>query len=214
MNGGSDLYLEYGFEKLITRDIKYKDESYTVDIYEMPSPENAFGIYSLHTFRCMRADTLSFFNCLSAYQYQAAIDNKYISIVFQSGSGKARRNADELLFLYADTLNARKVLIPAEINKHIPFSSSVKYLKGNLSISNAQPSLLQWMEGIAFSGIWLVNDNISKNYNALIHPTDDENMDRLKDRIPKENIISADNGSLYVKCPEKEETDSHGSFGF
>ena len=26
MNGGSDLYLEYGFEKLTTRDIKYKEE--------------------------------------------------------------------------------------------------------------------------------------------------------------------------------------------
>ena len=31
MNGGSDLYLEYGFEKLTTRDIKYKDEKYALN---------------------------------------------------------------------------------------------------------------------------------------------------------------------------------------
>jgi len=208
MNGGSDLYLEYGFHKLTTRDVQYKDESYTIDIYEMSSPENAFGIYSLHTFKCMRADTLNFFNCLSAYQYQAVIDNNYISIVFQSGSQKARKNADKLLSLYINSINAKRIAIPSEFINELPYSSSVKYLVGNLSVSNAQPSLLDWLKDINFTGIWL------KGKNALIYPTDNENMKKLRERIPKENIIRSENDCIYVKCPEKEETNDYGPFGF
>lgn len=210
MNGGSDLYLEYGFEKLTTRDIKYKEEKYTIDIYEMSSPENAFGIYSLHTFKCMRADTLRFSNCLSAYQYQAAIGNKYVSIVFQSGSNKAKRNADELLYLYVDTLNMKRISLPLEMRKEIPYSSSIKYLKGNLSISNAQPSLLKWIEGISFSDIWLA----SKSNTALIYPTDDKNMAKLIERVPKENILKIEDKYVYLKCPNKEDSNDTGVFGF
>lgn len=44
MNGGADQFLEYGVSKLTTRDIVYKGNEYTVDIYEMPTPEDAFGI--------------------------------------------------------------------------------------------------------------------------------------------------------------------------
>lgn len=208
MNGGSDLYLEYGFDKLTTRDVKYKDESYTIDIYEMSSPENAFGIYSLHTFKCMRADTLNFFNCLSKYQYQTAIDKNYISIVFQSGSQKARKNVDELLSLYVDITNVKRIEIPSMIINMPPYSSSVKYLVGNLSLSNAQPSLLIWLKDITFSGIWLKDDK------ALIYATNNENMNKLKENIPEVNLISVGNEYIYIRCPEKEETNGYGPFGF
>ena len=55
MNGGADQFLEYGVSKLVTRDVVYKGNEYTIDIYDMPTPEDAFGIYSLHIFKCSRA---------------------------------------------------------------------------------------------------------------------------------------------------------------
>ena len=41
MNGGADLYLEYGVYKLTARDLIYKGEEYMLEIYELPSPEDA-----------------------------------------------------------------------------------------------------------------------------------------------------------------------------
>lgn len=42
----------------------------------MPSPEDAFGIYSLHIFKCERTDVLGCIDCLSPYQLQAVVGNK------------------------------------------------------------------------------------------------------------------------------------------
>ena len=64
MNGGAEQFLEYGVSKLVARDVVYEGQEYTVEIYDMPTPEDAFGIYSLHVFRCQRADTLGCIDCL------------------------------------------------------------------------------------------------------------------------------------------------------
>jgi len=45
INGGADNFLAYGFRELISRDLKAGDLTATVDIYDMGSRLNAFGIY-------------------------------------------------------------------------------------------------------------------------------------------------------------------------
>jgi len=212
MNGGAELYLEYGVEKLVTRDIAYKGEEYTVDIYDMPTPKDAFGIYSLHTFKCIEADVSGGINCLSTYQLQAAIGEKYISIVFQSGSSKARENIYDVLYHYVDTANVEKVIFPTEIELNPPYSSHVKYLKGNLSISNAQPSLSDLLNGISFSEIWLIGN---KDKNALIHFSNEKDKEKLINALPPELIISEGKDYLYITCPEKKiSSEDYNNFGF
>lgn len=47
INGGAEAYFAYGFKRLAVR--KFQNESgarVTVEIYEMDTPENAFGVYS------------------------------------------------------------------------------------------------------------------------------------------------------------------------
>lgn len=213
MNGGSDLYLEYGFEKLITRDIEYDGEEYTVDIYEMATQLDAFGIYSLHTFKCQKADTLNYINCLSAYQYQAVVGKNYISIVFPSGSVKAIKNIDVVFRNYADISQVEKPEILEIINNKQPLSSSLKFLRGNLGVSNAQPSLSQWLNDISYSGIWLVIDKTAGD-RALIYPSENKDMSTLKTRIPKDNILEINDTYIYVQCPKKEGKEDFDSFGF
>ena len=65
-----------GWQMSRARDVVYEGQEYTVEIYDMPTPEDAFGIYSLHVFRCQRADTLGCIDCLSPYQLQAVAGNK------------------------------------------------------------------------------------------------------------------------------------------
>ncbi len=57
INGGADLYVEYGFRKLLHAEYRKASDSklrLTVELYDMGTPEGAFGIYSYE-----RGDRLS-----------------------------------------------------------------------------------------------------------------------------------------------------------
>jgi hypothetical protein len=120
MNGGADLYFEYGFKTLVNRDIMYKGEAFTMDIFEMPTCNDAFGIYSIHAGRCQQADTMGMINCFSPYQLQTAINNYYVSIVFPSGSAKAQQIATELIPRYFSAQHSSQPGIPEKTGSSQP----------------------------------------------------------------------------------------------
>ena len=203
MNGGTDQFLEYDVRQLVVRDIAYKGEEYSVEIYEMPTPEDAFGIYSLHTFRCMRADTLGCIDCLSPYQLQAVSGNQYVSVVFPSGSQAAIDAADELLRQYAPMDGKENPAIPALLDMKPPYSGKLKYLRGPLSVSTASFSFSQLVEDIPYKNIWFVSGTPSSDYRALIY-LENKDLEQLKAKVPAGNIIQAGDGFLYLKGTEED----------
>jgi hypothetical protein len=213
MNGGTDQFLEYDVKELVVRDIVYKGEDYTVEIYEMASPEDAFGIYSIHTFKCGRADTLNCIDCLSPYQLQAVSGNKYISVVFPSGSQSAQDKADEVVRKYVSM--KIDVAIPGLLDEKMPVSGRLKYLRGPLSVSKASFSFADMMDGIDYTGIWFVSEKPSKDYRALIYLSAGNNIDTVKEKLSSAKVLSAGEGYIYISATEEEnkEEDS-GSFGF
>jgi len=46
INGGADIYFEYGFVTLIVQQYAKDDKNVTIEIYHMGDPSGAFGIYS------------------------------------------------------------------------------------------------------------------------------------------------------------------------
>lgn len=47
IDGGAEVYLAYGFQKMLARRfVKENEPSITLDIFDMGSPEDAFGVYS------------------------------------------------------------------------------------------------------------------------------------------------------------------------
>lgn len=142
--------LEYGVSLLTARDVVYKGEDYTLEIYEMPSPEDAFGIYSLHIFKCERTDALGCIDCLSPYQLQAVVGNKYVSVVFSSGSSAAKDAVDELIRLYLPMDGKEAPQIPEILGIRSPYSGAVKYLRGPISVSSASTSLAELLEDCPF----------------------------------------------------------------
>ena len=46
IDGGADVYLLYDFQRLLHQNFKTRDGELTLDIYDLGTPENAFGIYS------------------------------------------------------------------------------------------------------------------------------------------------------------------------
>ena len=189
MNGGADLYYEYGFKELVSREIIYKGEEFTVDIYTMETPLDAFGIYSINAYKCIRADSLGRFDCLSKYQLQAVDGNAYVSIVFPSGSHAARKVADELYRIYVAE-GKTGINIPGQLTYMAKSGSgTLKYMKGKLGINNVQPSLIELLDGMTGYEVWYVDNSEQKSNVILFLLQNSKDCSLLQKRIPKENII-------------------------
>lgn len=215
MNGGAEQFLEYGVSKLVARDVVFDGQEYTIEIYDMPTPEDAFGIYSLHVFRCQRADTLGCIDCLSPYQLQAVAGNKYVSVVFPSGSAAAKSKVDALIRQYLPMDGKENPAFPDLLQEISPYSGKLKFLRGPIGISGLSTSLMHSLEGIAYTGVWFIADKPSKSYRALVCLKEAQDVKVLKEKLPAGDMIQAGNNYLYFKGKEKEsEEDDFGGFGF
>lgn len=161
MNGGSDLFLEYGFRDLKALELTYKGTPFTVEVYRMPTPEDAFGIYSQHTFKCITADARFYLDCTSVRQFQAAEGNIYISVVFDPGSPMAKDFA-YLIAKHYTTLygSGGKPEIPDQIaglmNPGDEKSLTLKYATGPISLSNVNSSLMPLLEEVKGYNAWIL----------------------------------------------------------
>jgi hypothetical protein len=161
MNGGSDLFLEYGFRDLKALELTYKGIPFTVEVYRMPSPEDAFGIYSQHTFKCTPADSRFYTDCSSARQFQAAEGNLYISIVFDPAAPMAKDYAYVIARHYTTLYGSGgKPAIPDQItglmNPGDEKSLILKYATGPISLSNINSSLMPLLEEIKGYKAWIL----------------------------------------------------------
>ena len=198
MNGGSELYLEYGFQTLNAIDIEYKGIGFSVEIYQMDTPENAFGIYSQHTFRCNPADHLFRYDCTSPAQYQLAAGNFYISIVSQIRSEGAQSSVYELADYYlkkvctAQNLQAEELRIPDELLNEIKyedkFSNLVKYASGPLALSNSLSPFMYLFDNIPSYKVWILARDGNPSV-IVVRFKDKESLDLFYNRCK-----SGDNG--------------------
>ena len=215
MNGAADLFLEYGCKSLVNRDIIYKGEAFTVDIYEMPGREDAYGIYSMYVHRCQYADSLGYIDCFSPYQLQAAVDNFYVSIVFHSGSTQAQQIAGELIPFYTSAKYSPMPDIPEEIATSPPFSGVVKYLRGPISVSTESRDLTALLEKVAYQGVWFRADPQTKTYKAVILFSSSDEKEKFMQTFPPSDVLSSDGVALFIQRKEMESKPSKsGEFGF
>lgn len=169
MNGGSDLYLEYGFVSLNVQEVKYEGFEYTVETFTMADEFAAFGIYSIHIFKPLRVDSLLAahslpgFDCLSKYQLQAACGNRYFSIVFNAGPAAAQ-GAEKLLLAKAGDIAGGETIAKGENLLPFlkdapwlkpPYSGRLKFVKGELGLSNVDDSVIDKYSAICSSGLWI-----------------------------------------------------------
>lgn len=216
MNGGADLFFEYGVERLTNRNIIYKGEEFTVDVYDMPSPEDAFGIYSIHIFKCTRADTLECINCLSDYQYQTIQGNSYISIVFPSGSAKAKKLVPEVLEkLLPPAEDGKKVRFPRLLQSESSYSGRIKYVRGPLSAVNASVGFYTSLRDVSFKNAWIIKDKKAYIYHVLVYFNSSADKERQRLAIDSAKILREGKDYLYYVGEEilEENTENKG-FGF
>jgi len=165
IDGGAELYLEYGFLMASVTDINYKDGIYKTEIYKMTGPEEAFGIFSVSRFRCKSVPGLPGISCQSKYQLQICRGQFYISIINRTGT----RNDSIASVLIGKSITGRIRGNDADLNAFFPdiddylLKSGCFLAKGRLGIVNGSPDLEDFL--IDYSG-----------YTAVIYKNDRTNI--------------------------------------
>ena len=143
IDGGADLYLEYGFETVRVTSFILGTAKYKIDIYRMSDPGSAFGIFSVSRFRCLSRPAFTTFTCQNKYQLQICKGPFYISIVNDRGTA-----ADSTLSITIGEKIAGQVKdTDADISGFFPDSPEAEVrnlailVKGRLGLMNGAPDL-------------------------------------------------------------------------
>ena len=96
MNGGAELYLEYGFDTLVVTEVVSGGKDIKIEFYSMSDAEAAFGIFSVSRFRCNGGPKLTDHQCRSAYQLQFCKGRYYVSIINDTGTDAEQKTANEM----------------------------------------------------------------------------------------------------------------------
>lgn len=158
MNGGAELYHEYGFVALSVQEIVMPGgEEITAEVFRMTAPRAAYGIYSISRHGCTGADSSLMYVCEGPYQAQGLAGECYIRIQSPTDT----RTASEV------RLRLLRALIRRLGQQGIPLSplfagqTDVNLMSGPLGVQNGMPDLedlLEGASGYAVQSRWLEND--------------------------------------------------------
>ncbi len=138
MNGGAELYLEYGFDRLAVTEIDIDDTGYKLEVYKMDDRAAAFGIYSVSVFRCDTSGHIGNYSCQSAYQLQFCKGPYYISIVNDAGTRETVRKSAMMAVTLESMIEESSFTI-SDFMHGIPFEEEIiktTLVKGELGLFN------------------------------------------------------------------------------
>jgi hypothetical protein len=145
INGGADIYLEYGFDKLFLQEIEIDQYKFKIEHYKMSNLESAFGIYSVSHYRCDEKTQLVKYSCISQYQIQCAASDYYISIINTNGSKEEQELSNEIFEKVVSKIPGGEFAIPEIFHNKdlIDYQEQIKYFKGILGVQNG---LSEWYD--------------------------------------------------------------------
>lgn len=170
INGGADLYLEYGFDFLRVENIKLEEQEFIVNIYRMKNAAAAFGIFSVSWFNCEGKFPEHNVSCLSQYQLQFVKAQYYISIINETGNAKAREIDLKLARILSTKIEGNDFNLPVVFRKKEfdGIHGQARFMKGRLGIENGFPAWSGYFENIENYQIYMfvLKENDSKIYIA------------------------------------------------
>lgn len=187
IDGGAELYLEYGFRQVAAQRCTKGAHELQVDIYEMVSPEAAFGIFSILRGSCDEQLKDAQWSCLRPEQVLFARDRYLVSVVPYDRAGETRTAAKDAAMALLKRIGAADFR-PSELFRSGPLSpgkSALQYLHGPLALQNALPDWSDRLEGIErFDFYHTVIASGSANTEAgIIETRSKRDMDLLLERL-------------------------------
>jgi hypothetical protein len=158
MDGGAELYHEYGFVALSVQEIVMPGgEEITAEIFHMSTPRAAYGIYSISRHGCTGADSSLLYVCEGPYQAQGLAGKYYIRIQSSTDTHTATDLRLKLLRTLIFKLGQEKVTLSPVFAGH----TDVGLMSGPLGVQNGMPDLEELLEGskgYIIQSRWLDND--------------------------------------------------------
>src|SRR5210317_1088008 len=112
MNGGADIYLEYGFENLRVEEFSFEGETIKLELFKMQDAVAAFGIYSIKTFKCGQSEVITTIDCLNGFQFQLVYGKYYIQLINESGSGRAEEGMITIAKTLLNKIDPAELVLP------------------------------------------------------------------------------------------------------
>ncbi len=164
IDGGAELYLEYGFSVVSVTEITFKDGKYKTEIYKMNGQEEAFGIFSVSKYRCVNMPPLSKFTCQTKYQLQICKGPYYISIINRTGTKTDSIASVTIGKIITDKIRDEEV----DLSGYLPgipeetIQTKCFVAKGRLGIVNGSPDLEDFFRGLTDYTAVIVNEDAKK----------------------------------------------------
>jgi hypothetical protein len=147
IDGGAELYLEYGFDTLFVTELSCRGSDLQAEIYRMKDDEAAFGIFSVSRFRCNGGPKLTEHMCRSAYQLQFCKGPFYVSIVNDEGTKADQECANELASVILSRISEPS-FSPGRFFEQEPDEETMRsavLVRGPLGVFNGIPDLEEIM---------------------------------------------------------------------
>jgi hypothetical protein len=144
-NSDADVFLEFGLQSLTVQEITWDQAKLKVEVYQLRSPESAFGAYSLSVVNCLQRDSSGSYDCNNRYQYQAAYGNLYFSISSESGSDAARSHYLPVAKSIMQRNPQQILVLPDPFNnpRMKQWRKNLVYIQGPVGLQN---SLYPWQD--------------------------------------------------------------------
>lgn len=175
INGGAELFLEFGFETLTIQRYKNGDEELHIEMYRMSDQTGAHGVFLMKCGAITRDTTLEEFHTINHYQLLLQRHRYFIIVANQSGSARV---ASTMLRA------ARALCEKLEPNEDMPLLS-------NLATDHRVPNSLRLLRGpYALQSIYTLGDGnilqLTNNLTAVAadYRTDDESYTMISVTYP------------------------------
>lgn len=149
IDGGAELYLEYGFEELTVQQLQQGEQELLVEIYRMKDAEAAFGIFSVSHQKCYFIENFTRYHCDSPYQLLFVKGVYFVVITNYQGIEPAREKALAAARKISDKIKQPDVNIPVIFRsgdfRH--YLNQLKFCRGVLGIQNAIPEWQKLFDG-------------------------------------------------------------------
>ncbi len=156
INGGADIYLEYGFNSLLVHEIEYRGKNIRFDLYRMNDPVAAYGIFSVSRFGCDSVSGPGTYNCGTRWQLQSVKASFYLSVILQEGTPEEYNYALRVAGSMLSTIE------PVAFEPGYPFrkgvfdsiNAEIKFSRGMLGVDNGMADHSEMLKGTRFRTIW------------------------------------------------------------
>ena len=207
INGGAELYHEYGFKQVLVQDFQNPEgKSISLEIYEMTHPDSAFGIYTFKRSQEGKLLEIGDEATLDGYYMNFWKGNFLITLTGFDEDKKTIAGLSALAFEVEKRILSPRRRPPQIIHALPPeglIKSSIKYLRGNLALFNCYPFSAQ--------GIFKITDGVRGSYTEdyeiyiFAYETETESMIRFKaaakhfQNNSKFRILAFDEKSLHMR---------------